>query len=220
MVLKQVGRIPSKNCAGKASFDGRSRPFNRIQFFSMKRLFDIFLSVLLLSIFSIPMAMIAGLIRFGSKGPALYWSDRIGRNNTIFRMPKFRTMRQGTPTVATHLLRDPQNHVTSIGRILRKLSLDELPQLVSVFKGDMSFVGPRPALFNQNDLMEMRSLKGIHKLVPGITGWAQINGRDELPIPVKVQFEEVYLHRRSFAFDVRILWLTLFRVFQSRGISH
>jgi O-antigen biosynthesis protein WbqP len=186
----------------------------------MKRLLDIFLSVLLLSIFSIPMAMIAGLIRFGSKGPALYWSDRIGRNNTIFRMPKFRTMRQGTPAVATHLLRDPQNYVTPIGRILRKLSLDELPQLVSVFKGDMSFVGPRPALFNQNDLKEMRSQKGIHKLVPGITGWAQINGRDELPIPVKVQFEEVYLHRRSFAFDIRILWLTLFRVFQSRGISH
>jgi O-antigen biosynthesis protein WbqP len=186
----------------------------------MKRLLDIFLSVLLLSIFSIPMAMIAGLIRFGSKGPALYWSDRIGRNNTIFRMPKFRTMRQGTPAVATHLLRDPQNFVTPIGRILRKLSLDELPQLVSVFKGDMSFVGPRPALFNQNDLKEMRSQKGIHKLVPGITGWAQINGRDELPIPVKVQFEEVYLHRRSFAFDIRILWLTLFRVFQSRGISH
>ncbi len=135
-------------------------------------------------------------------------------------MPKFRTMRQGTPAVATHLLRDPQNFVTPIGRILRKLSLDELPQLVSVFKGDMSFVGPRPALFNQNDLKEMRSQKGIHKLVPGITGWAQINGRDELPIPVKVQFEEVYLHRRSFAFDIRILWLTLFRVFQSRGISH
>jgi O-antigen biosynthesis protein WbqP len=186
----------------------------------MKRQFDFFLSAFLLTIFCVPMAMIAGLIRLGSKGPALYWSDRIGRNNAIFRMPKFRTMRLDTPAVATHLLQNPQNYVTSIGRILRKLSLDELPQLVSVFKGDMSFVGPRPALFNQSDLVELRTQKGIHRLVPGITGWAQINGRDELPIPLKVQFEQAYLQRRSFAFDLRVMWLTLFRVFQSRGVSH
>jgi O-antigen biosynthesis protein WbqP len=193
---------------------------NREKFFSQKRLFDIFLSILLMHIFSIPMVIIAALIRLGSKGPVVYWSDRIGKDNTIFKMPKFRTMRQGTPAVATHLLREPQNYVTPIGRILRKLSLDELPQLISVFKGDMSFVGPRPALFNQNDLMELRNQKGIHRLVPGITGWAQINGRDELPIPVKVNFEEDYLRRESFAFDLRILWLTLFRVTQSRGVSH
>ena len=186
----------------------------------MKRLLDIILSMLLLSFFSIPMVIIAGLIRLGSKGPSLYWSDRIGKNNVIFRMPKFRTMRLDTPAVATHLLQNPQNYVTPIGRILRKLSLDELPQLISVFKGDMSFVGPRPALFNQKDLIELRVQKGIHRLVPGITGWAQINGRDELPIPVKVQFEEAYLQRRSFALDLRVMWLTLFRVFKSQGISH
>ena len=186
----------------------------------MKRLFDIILSILLLSFSSIPMVIISGLIRLGSKGPALYWSDRIGINNTIFRMPKFRTMRLDTPAVATHLLQNPQNYVTPIGRILRKLSLDELPQLISVFKGEMSFVGPRPALFNQNDLIELRVQKGIHRLVPGITGWAQINGRDELPISVKVEFEEDYLRHRSFVFDLRVLWLTLFRVFQSQGISH
>jgi O-antigen biosynthesis protein WbqP len=186
----------------------------------MKRQFDFVLSAFLLTIFCVPMAMIAGLIRLGSKGPALYWSDRIGKNNTIFRMPKYRTMRQGTPAVATHLLRNPQNYVTPIGRVLRKLSLDELPQLVSVFKGDMSFVGPRPALFNQSDLVELRTQRGIHRLVPGITGWAQINGRDELPIPVKVQFEQDYLQRKSFTFDLRILWLTLFRVFKSQGVSH
>jgi O-antigen biosynthesis protein WbqP len=186
----------------------------------MKRLFDVFLSVFLLTIFCIPMAMIAGIIRLGSKGPALYWSDRIGKDNIIFRMPKFRTMRQGTPALATHLLRNPENYVTPIGRILRKLSLDELPQLISVFKGDMSFVGPRPALFNQRDLVELRTQRGIHRLVPGITGWAQINGRDELPIPVKVKFEQAYLQRRSFAFDLRVMWLTLFRVFKSQGVSH
>jgi O-antigen biosynthesis protein WbqP len=186
----------------------------------LKRIFDVVLAVHLLAIFSIPMAILAVLIRLGSQGPALYWSDRIGRNNITFKMPKFRTMRQGTPAVATHLLRNPQNYVTPIGRVLRKLSLDELPQLISVLKGNMSFVGPRPALFNQKDLIELRVQKGIHQLVPGITGWAQINGRDELPIPVKVQFEEDYLRRRYFGFDLRILWLTLFQVFQSRGISH
>lgn len=186
----------------------------------LKRIFDVILAVLLLAFFSIPMTILAVFIRLGSQGPALYWSDRIGRNNITFKMPKFRTMHQGTPAVATHLLRNPQNYVTPIGRILRRLSLDELPQLISVLKGDMSFVGPRPALFNQSDLVELRTQRGIHKLAPGITGWAQINGRDELPIPVKVQFEEAYLQRRSFTFDLRILWLTLFRVFNSQGVSH
>ena len=186
----------------------------------MKRLLDMVLAVCLLAVFSIPMAIIAVLIRIGSKGPALYWSDRLGMNNTIFEMPKFRTMRTDTPAVATHLLRNPQNYVTPIGRILRKLSLDELPQLISVFKGDLSFVGPRPALFNQDDLMELRTRKGIHRLVPGVTGWAQINGRDELPIPVKVQFDEYYLHHRSFCFDLRILGLTIIRVARRSGVTH
>jgi O-antigen biosynthesis protein WbqP len=186
----------------------------------MKRLFDLAVSLCLLTIFSIPMTIIAALIRLGSKGPALYWSDRIGKGNSIFRMPKFRTMRQGTPAVATHLLYHPGRYVTPIGRILRKCSLDELPQLYSVFKGDMSFVGPRPALFNQYDLMELRTRKGVHGLVPGVTGWAQINGRDELPIPVKVQYDEDYLRRWSLGFDLRILGLTIIRVIRRSGVAH
>lgn len=186
----------------------------------MKRLFDIILSVILLLIFCIPMAMIAILIHIGSKGPALYWSDRIGMNNAMFQMPKFRTMRIDTPAVATHLLQNPETYVTPIGRVLRKLSLDELPQLFSVFKGDMSFVGPRPALFNQYDLMELRTGKGIHRLTPGVTGWAQINGRDELAIPVKVQYDEYYLYRQSFAFDLRILGGTIFKVISRSGVIH
>ena len=186
----------------------------------VKRLMDIVLAVLLLTVLSIPMGIIAALIRLSSKGPGLYWSDRIGKDNTVFNMPKFRTMRQGTPAIATHLLNNPGRYVTPIGRILRKLSLDELPQLYSVLKGDMSFVGPRPALFNQDDLVALRTKKGIHRLVPGVTGWAQINGRDELPIPVKVQHEEYYLHHRSFGFDLYILALTIIRVVRHSGVSH
>ena len=186
----------------------------------MKRLFDIALAVWLLVVFSIPMAVIATLIRLGSKGPALYWSDRIGKDNSVFKMPKYRTMWQGTPTIATHMLNNPDRYVTPIGRILRKLSLDELPQLYSVLKGDMSFVGPRPALFNQEDLVALRTKIGIHCLVPGVTGWAQINGRDELPIPVKVQHDEYYLHHRSFGFDLRILGLTIIRVALRSGVTH
>jgi len=186
----------------------------------MKRLFDIALAVWLLVVFSIPMAVIATLIRLGSKGPALYWSDRIGKDNSVFKMPKYRTMRQGTPTIATHMLNNPDRYVTPIGRILRKLSLDELPQFYSVLKGDMSFVGPRPALFNQEDLVALRTKIGIHCLVPGVTGWAQINGRDELPIPVKVQHDEYYLHHRSFGFDLRILGLTIIRVALRSGVTH
>jgi O-antigen biosynthesis protein WbqP len=186
----------------------------------MKRLFDIILAVCLLAVFSIPVTIIAALIHLGSNGPTLYWSDRIGKDNAIFKMPKFRTMRQGTPAVATHLLRNPQNYVTPIGKILRKLSLDELPQIISVFKGDMSFVGPRPALFNQEDLIELRTQKGVHRLIPGVTGWAQINGRDELPIPMKVEYDEYYLHHRSFGFDLRILGLTIIRVALRSGVTH
>jgi O-antigen biosynthesis protein WbqP len=187
---------------------------------SMKRLFDRSMSLCLLALFSIPMGIIAALIRLNSEGPALYWSNRIGKGNTIFKMPKFRTMRQGTPAIATHLLSNPDRYVTPIGRILRKLSMDELPQLYSVFKGDMSFVGPRPALFNQDDLVALRTKRGIHCLVPGVTGWAQINGRDELPIPVKVQHDEYYLHNRSFGFDLRILGLTIIRVARRSGVTH
>lgn len=186
----------------------------------MKRLFDLSISLCLLAVFSIPMVLISALIRLGSQGPALYWSERIGKGNAIFRMPKFRTMRQGTPAVASHLLNHPGRYVTPIGRILRMCSLDELPQLYSVFKGDMSFVGPRPALFNQYDLVELRTRKGVHRLVPGVTGWAQINGRDELPIPVKVKYDEYYLHHRSFGFDLRILALTIIRVVRSSGVTH
>ena len=186
----------------------------------MKRLFDLILAVWLLVVFSVPMAIIATLIRLTSKGPALYWSDRIGRNNVIFKMPKFRTMRLGTPAMATHLLPNPGIYMTPIGKLLRKWSLDELPQLFSVVMDDMSFVGPRPALFNQLDLMELRTRKGIHRLVPGVTGWAQVNGRDELPIPVKVQYDEYYLHHQSFGFDLRILGLTVIRVACRSGLTH
>ena len=186
----------------------------------MKRLFDITLVLLLFLWLGIPMLFIALLVKITSEGPVLYWSDRIGKDNTIFRMPKFRTMRVNTPEVATHLLTSSDQHLTSVGKMLRKFSLDELPQLVSVLKGDMSFVGPRPALYNQDDLVELRTKKGIHKLVPGITGWAQVNGRDELPIPVKVEFDEYYLKHRSFVFDLRILFLTFSSVVGSRGITH
>lgn len=186
----------------------------------MKRWFDITLAALLLELSLIPMAVICVLIRLGSQGPALYWSDRIGKNNSIFKMPKFRTMKMGTPAVASHLLEAPGRWVTPFGRILRKLSLDELPQLYSIIKGDMSFVGPRPALFNQDDLVALRTRKGIHHLVPGVTGWAQINGRDELPIPVKVEYDDYYRRHRSFALDARILGLTLLRVIRCQGVSH
>ncbi len=186
----------------------------------LKRLFDLVLALLAAALLALPIVLIALLVRLSSKGPALYWSDRIGRNNEIFRMPKFRTMRTGTPAVATHLLADPHAYLTPIGPFLRKTSLDELPQLWSILKGDMSFVGPRPALFNQHDLMELRTQHGVHVLVPGLTGWAQINGRDELPIPEKVKLDVEYLQRRSFGFDLKILWLTLVKVLRREGVSH
>lgn len=185
-----------------------------------KRLLDLGFAVLLLPALLSLMAVIALLVKVTSKGPALYWSDRIGRNNTTFRMPKFRSMKMGTPAVATHLLLDAERYVTRLGSLLRKTSLDELPQLFSVIAGHMSFVGPRPALFNQEDLIAMRTERGVHRLVPGITGWAQVNGRDALPIPVKVDYDEEYLHRRSFWFDLKIVFLTAVRVLRGEGVSH
>jgi len=186
----------------------------------MKRIFDLFLSLCLLLIMLVPVLVIAVLIRLTSKGPAVYWSDRVGVDNKLFRMPKFRTMRIDTPAVATHLLKDPDAYLTPIGPFLRKSSLDELPQLWSVLKGDMSFVGPRPALFNQDDLVALRTAKGVHRLIPGITGWAQINGRDDLPIPVKVEFDVHYLKHHSMILDIKILFLTLFKVLRREGVRH
>ena len=186
----------------------------------LKRIFDLALSGFLLCLLSVPMLVIALLVKLTSPGPVLYWSDRVGINNEIFRMPKFRTMRVDTPAVATHLMENPDSYLTSIGSFLRKFSLDELPQLYSILKGDISFVGPRPALYNQDDLIELRTGKGIHKLIPGITGWAQVNGRDELPIPVKVEFDEYYLKNRSFLFDLKILWMTVVKVVRREGVVH
>jgi O-antigen biosynthesis protein WbqP len=186
----------------------------------MKRVFDIFFSCLAALILFVPVLLVAIAVRFTSKGPALYWSDRVGRNNVIFNMPKFRSMRVGTPAVATHLLPDARSHLTPIGSFLRKSSLDELPQLWSILLGDMSFVGPRPALFNQKDLIALRTERGVHTLVPGLTGWAQVNGRDELPIPDKVKLDEAYLQRQSLWFDIHILCLTFVKVLRRDRVSH
>ena len=186
----------------------------------MKRFFDVLLGLCVVTILALPIIVVAILVRLTSKGPVLYWSDRVGKENTIFRMPKFRSMLLGTPAVATHLLSDPKACLTPIGSFLRKSSLDEMPQLWSIFVGDMSFVGPRPALFNQEDLIALRTACGVNKLTPGLTGWAQVNGRDELPIPEKVKLDAEYLQRRSFWFDIRILWLTFVKVLRRDGVSH
>ena len=186
----------------------------------MKRLFDLLLCFVAMLILSIPAIIVAILVKVTSKGPVLYWSDRVGRRNEIFRMPKFRSMRVGTPAVATHLLSDPNAYLTPIGGLLRKSSLDELPQLWSILRGDMSFVGPRPALFNQHDLIKLRTEKGVSLLRPGLTGWAQVNGRDELPIPVKVRFDEEYARRQSCLFDIKIIVLTFVKVLKRDGVSH
>lgn len=186
----------------------------------MKRLFDISFVVILSSLLVLPILALALIVRMTSPGPVLYWSDRIGRGNRIFRMPKFRSMRIDTPAVATHLLANPAAWLTPVGAFLRKSSLDELPQLWSILKGDMSFVGPRPALFNQDDLIALRTKMGVHELVPGLTGWAQVNGRDELPIPQKVQLDVEYLRRQSFVFDLKILWMTALKVLSRDGVSH
>lgn len=186
----------------------------------MKRLFDLLIA-LAAAVFLVPLVLgVALVIRLTSPGPVLYWSERVGRHNRIFKMPKFRSMRIDTPAVATHLLENPDQWLTPIGSFLRKSSLDELPQLWSIVKGDMSFVGPRPALFNQDDLIALRTEKGVHELVPGLTGWAQVNGRDELPIPQKVELDAEYLRRRSFLFDLKILVMTALKVVSRDGVSH
>ena len=186
----------------------------------MKQIFDLLISFVAMFVLSAPMLIIAVLVKVTSKGPVLYWSDRVGRYNKIFRMPKFRTMRINTPAVATHLMKNPDVYLTPIGSVLRRFRLDELPPRYSGLKGDLRFVGPRPALFNQDDLVKLRTGKGIHKLIPGITGWAQVNGRDELPIPVKVEFDEYYLKNRSFMFDLKILWMTFIKVVKREGVTH
>jgi O-antigen biosynthesis protein WbqP len=186
----------------------------------VKRLFDLVVAICASVLLLIPIAIVALAVRLTSAGPVLYWSDRVGRRNVIFRMPKFRSMRVGTPAVATHLLADPNAYLTPIGSFLRKSSLDELPQIWSILKGDMSLVGPRPALFNQEDLIELRTREGIHTLAPGLTGWAQVNGRDELPIPEKVRLDKEYMERRSLSFDIRILWMTFVKVIRRDGITH
>jgi O-antigen biosynthesis protein WbqP len=186
----------------------------------MKRLFDLVLAIILTVLFAVPLIVVASAVRLTSSGPALYWSDRVGRDNKIFKMPKFRSMRVDTPAVATHLLDNPQSFLTPIGSFLRRSSLDELPQIWSVLVGDMSFVGPRPALYNQDDLIALRTERQVHTLVPGLTGWAQVNGRDELPIPVKVDLDVEYMQKRSFFFDIYILYLTFIKVLGRDGVTH
>lgn len=186
----------------------------------MKRQFDLILGLCTAAVLVLPVMLVATLVWLTSPGPVLYWSDRVGKGNRVFRMPKFRSMRVGTPAVATHLLEDPTVYLTPIGSFLRKSSLDELPQLWSIVVGDMSFVGPRPALFNQDDLIALRTACGVHELMPGLTGWAQINGRDELPISEKVKLDAEYLQKQSFWFDLWILWLTFLKVIKRDGVSH
>jgi O-antigen biosynthesis protein WbqP len=186
----------------------------------MKRIFDLILGVMTFVLLIFPMLLIAISVRLSSKGPALYWSDRVGKNNKIFKMPKFRSMLIKTPAVATHLLKNPNFYLSSVGGFLRRSSLDELPQLISILKGDMSFVGPRPALFNQDDLIALRTENGVDSLLPGITGWAQVNGRDELSIPNKVALDVEYMQRQSFWFDMKILWMTFLKVIKRTGVSH
>ncbi len=186
----------------------------------MKRSFDLCIVLLVLIVAAIPMIVIAIAVKFSSKGPVLYWSDRVGKYNILFKMPKFRTMKIDTPPVATHLMTNPDQYVTAIGGFLRRTSLDELPQLYSILRGDMSFVGPRPALFNQDDLVSLRTQRNVHRLIPGLTGWAQVNGRDEIPIPVKVDYDEYYLKHQSFLFDLKILSMTLSKVLRKEGITH
>ncbi len=186
----------------------------------MKRLFDLAAALVAAMFLALPILIVALTVRLTSPGPVLYWSDRVGRHNRIFQMPKFRSMRIDTPAVATHLLQNPDQWLTPIGSFLRKSSLDELPQLWSILKGDMSFVGPRPALFNQDDVIALRTEKGVHELMPGLTGWAQVNGRDELPIPQKVELDAEYLQRLSLLFDLKVLWMTALKVLARDGVSH
>ncbi len=186
----------------------------------MKRLLDLIFCVAAAVLLALPLLLVALAVKLTSVGPVLFWADRVGQNNRIFKMPKFRTMLAQTPVVATHLLENPDSYLTAVGGFLRKSSLDELPQLWSIFKGDMSFVGPRPALFNQDDLVELRTRHGVHALVPGLTGWAQINGRDELPIPQKVALDLEYMRRQSLLFDFQILFLTFIKVIRRDNVAH
>lgn len=186
----------------------------------MKRFFDLLMSVFASIILLVPAVLVALVVRLTSEGSIIYWSDRVGRYNKVFKMPKFRTMRVNTPAVATHLMVKAEQYLTPVGSFLRKSSLDELPQLWSILMGHMSFVGPRPALFNQDDLIKLRTEKGVEKLIPGLTGWAQVNGRDELPIPIKVGLDIEYMERQSYWFDMYILWLTFLKVFRGAGVSH
>lgn len=198
----------------------RGAPDLRFGYRRMKRVVDLILALVALVILALPLLCVAIAVKCTSRGPVLYWSDRVGRNNALFKMPKFRSMRIDTPVVATHLLQEPQRFLTPIGRFLRGTSLDELPQLWNILRGEMSFVGPRPALFNQTDLIALRTQARLHTLVPGLTGWAQINGRDELSIPAKVELDAEYLRRRSLAFDGLIIWRTWLKVIRRDGISH
>ncbi|CAL61329.1 capsular polysaccharide synthesis enzyme CapM-like [Herminiimonas arsenicoxydans] len=186
----------------------------------MKRTFDLTLAILASFVLLVPIGLVSLFVKLTSQGPIVYWSDRVGRGNKIFKMPKFRTMQIDTPAVATHLLSNPEQFLTPIGSFLRRSSLDELPQLWSILRGDMSFVGPRPALFNQDDLIALRTRYGVDQVTPGLTGWAQINGRDELPIPEKVQLDVEYMQRQSFWFDLKIIFLTFLKVLKKDGITH
>ena len=186
----------------------------------IKRIFDLTTAILLLFCLSLPLLLIAIIIKLTSVSPVLYWSDRVGKDNRIFKMCKFRTMRADTPAIATHLLKDADYYLTPVGNFLRKFSLDELPQLFNILSGDMTLVGPRPALFNQNDLIELRTKKNVHTLIPGVTGWAQVNGRDELSIPLKVELDEYYLKNKSFLFDLKILCITIIAVIRGKGVQH
>lgn len=202
----------------KAIQESASVPF--IELTRMKRIFDLLLVMFAGAVLLLPAFFVALAVMSTSRGPILHWSDRVGRDNRIFKMPKFRSMRLGTPAIATHLLKNPQTHLTPIGTFLRKSSLDEIPQLWSILVGDMSFVGPRPALFNQDDLVALRTEQGVHTLTPGLTGWAQVNGRDELPISQKVALDVEYLHRHSLRFDIQIIWMTAVKVLRRDGVSH
>jgi len=186
----------------------------------VKKTFDFILAILVGFVFLLPILFVAIIVKFSSQGSILYWSNRVGKDNQLFHMPKFRSMKIDTPAVATHLLEDPKSVLTPIGDFLRKSSLDELPQLWCILKGEMSFVGPRPALFNQDDLIKLRTQQGVQKLLPGLTGWAQVNGRDELPIPEKVALDVEYMERQSFIFDLKIIFLTLLKVLKRDGVSH
>jgi O-antigen biosynthesis protein WbqP len=192
----------------------------KFKYAQLKRSFDFFMALFSLVILALPMVVVMFAVRLTSSGPVIYWSDRVGRNNQTFKMPKFRSMLVGTPALATHLLKNPSVHLTPIGNFLRKSSLDELPQLWCILVGDMSFVGPRPALFNQKDLIELRTSQGLHVLLPGLTGWAQVNGRDEIPIATKVALDAEYFKRQSFFFDIKILLKTFVKVTQRDGVSH